>query len=85
MDRLYVTRKGHKVIPTIQQADEDTYDMCFSGVEKSSVVIISTLSCASNVNVFLNGFNMIKEVIEPSLIIVFGKILNGMTGTFFTI
>lgn len=74
--------KGYKVIPTIQWADEDTYDMCFSGVEKGSVVIVSTLGCTSNSEVFLKGFNKMKEVIEPSLIIVFGKMLTGMTGTF---
>ena len=74
--------KGYKVIPTIQWALEDTYDMCFSGVEKGSVVIISTLGCASNYEVFLKGFNKMKEVIKPSLIIVFGKMLDGMTGTF---
>lgn len=74
--------KGFKVIPTIQWALEDTYDMCFSGVEKGSVVIISTLGCSSNYEVFLKGFNKMKEVIEPSIIIVFGKMLEGMTGTF---
>ncbi len=74
--------KGFKVIPTIQWALEDTYDMCFSAVEKGSVVIISTLGCSSNYDVFLKGFNKMKEVIEPSLIIVFGKMLEGMTGTF---
>lgn len=26
--------KGYKVIPTIQWDSEDTYDMCFSGIEK---------------------------------------------------
>ncbi len=74
--------KGYKVIPTIQWALEDTYDMCFSGVEKGSVVIISTLGCTSNYEVFLKGFNKMKEIIKPSLIIVFGKMLDGMTGTF---
>lgn len=74
--------KGFKVIPTIQWGLDDTYDMCFSGVEKGSVVIISTLGCTSNYEDFLKGFNKMKEVIEPSLIIVFGKMLEGMKGTF---
>ncbi len=74
--------KGYKVIPTVQWYNEDTYDMCFSGIEKGSTVIISTLGCTENYNIFLNGFNKMKEVIEPNLIIVFGKMITGMTGTF---
>lgn len=74
--------KGFKVIPTIQWALEDTYDICFSGVEKGSVVIISTLGCLNQKNIFLKGFNEMKKQIEPSLIIVFGKMIEGMTGTF---
>lgn len=74
--------KGFKVIPTIQWATEDTYDLCFSGVEKGSVVIISTIGCTYNTDVFLKGFNKMKEIIEPSLIIVFGKMIHGMTGKF---
>lgn len=74
--------KGYKVIPTIQWGLEDTYDMCFSGVEKGSVVIISTLGCTSNYDIFIKGFNKMKEIIEPSLIIVFGKMIEGMWGTF---
>lgn len=74
--------KGYKVIPTIQWGDELTYDMCFSGVEKESVVIISTLGCISNSNAFLKGFNRMKKLIEPSLIIVFGNMIDGMTGRF---
>ena len=45
-------------------------------------MIISTLGCTSNYEDFLKGFNKMKEVIEPSLIIVFGKMLEGMKGTF---
>lgn len=74
--------KGYKVIPTIQWSCEDTYDMCFSGIEKGSTVIISTLGCTSNCRIFLDGFNRMKDVIEPSLIIVFGDMMPGMTGTF---
>ena len=46
--------KGYKVIPTIQWALEDTYDICFSGVEKGSVIIISTLGCIHNKDTFIN-------------------------------
>lgn len=78
----FLQEKGVKVIPTIQWASEDTYDLCFSGVEKGSVVIVSTIGCLKNKDVFLNGFNEMKRRIAPVLIIVFGKMIDGMTGTF---
>ena len=54
--------KGYKVIPTIQWALEDTYDICFSGVEKGSVIIISTLGCIHNKDTFIN--KQIKDLEE---------------------
>lgn len=73
---------GIRVIPTIQWGDERTYDFCFEGVEKGSVVIISTLGCQNNKEFFLKGFEELKRRIEPELIIVFGKLVSGMTGKF---
>lgn len=73
---------GIKVISTIQWGDESTFDFCFDGVEKGSVVIISTLGCQNNKDFFLKGFEELKRRIEPKLIIVFGKLITGMTGKF---
>ncbi len=69
-------------IPTIGWALPDTYDLCFSGVEKESIVIISTLGCQNRTSDFLNGFNEMKSRINPPLIIVFGDMIPGMKGTF---
>ena len=60
----------------------DTYDVVFGGVEKGSIVVISTLGCQNNAEVFLEGFNEMKKRIEPSLIIVYGDMIDGMTGRF---
>ncbi len=78
----FLQEKGIKVIPTIQWADESTYDFCFSGIEQGSVVIVSTIGCRHNQKIFLDGFNRMKETIRPELIIVFGKMIQGMTGEF---
>ena len=40
------------------------YDICFSGIEKNSIVIVST-GCMNNQKVFLKGFNEMKKRIEP--------------------
>lgn len=70
------------IIPTIGWALPDTYDLCFSGVERGSIVIISTLGCKGRTEDFLNGFKEMKARIAPPLIIVFGDMITGITGTF---
>ena len=42
------------VLPVISWWGEDTYDVCFSGIEKNSVIIISTIGCLNNQKVFLD-------------------------------
>ena len=49
------------VIPTVTWAGEDTYDICFSGLERGTPVIISTLGVGNNKVMFLNGFNELKK------------------------
>lgn len=73
---------GCNVFPTTQWCTEETYDICFGGVEQGSPVVISTLGCQNNRETFLNGFNEMKRRIEPELIIVVGDMIQGMTGKF---
>lgn len=73
---------GCVVLPTVGWANPDTFDICFSGLEYGSVVVISTLGCKENTETFLNGFKELKVRINPPLFIVFGDMIKGMTGTF---
>lgn len=73
---------GINAIPTIGWALPDTYDICFSGIEKNSVVMISTIGCQNNKDLFMQGFCEMKHRLNPSLIIVYGKMLPEMTGKF---
>lgn len=73
---------GCTVYPTIAWCLPDTYDLCFGAIEKGTIVVISTLGCQGNKEVFLEGFNEMKRRIEPPLIIVFGDMIEGMTGKF---
>ncbi|MBR1432301.1 DUF4417 domain-containing protein [Ruminococcus sp.] len=73
---------GVNVIATIGWAGADTYDLCLSAVEKGSPVIISTLGCKNNKEMFLAGFKEMKKRIIPPVIIVVGDMIDGMTGTF---
>lgn len=73
---------GVTVLPTIGWAGVDTFDMCFSAIEIGCPVIISTLGCQSHIDEFLLGFNEMKRRIRPTIIIVFGDMIKGMTGKF---
>ena len=39
----YWASKGIRVIPTVNWGDESTFDFCFEGIEKGSVVAVSTI------------------------------------------
>lgn len=71
-----------KVIPTITWADERTYDICFNHFAKGGVVAISTVGIGNETLSFLRGFNEMKSRIRPSLILVRGKPVQGMSGRF---
>lgn len=73
---------GVNIIPTIGWAGEHTYDICFSGIERGTPVTISTLGCQKRKEDFMSGFKEMKRRISPSLIVVFGKMIEGMTGRF---
>lgn len=73
---------GCNVYPTIGWCLPNTYDLCLSAVEKGSIVVISTVGCHEHPDIFLNGFNEMKERINPPLIIVYGDMIEGMTGKF---
>uniref|UniRef100_I5AVI7 DUF4417 domain-containing protein n=1 Tax=Eubacterium cellulosolvens (strain ATCC 43171 / JCM 9499 / 6) TaxID=633697 RepID=I5AVI7_EUBC6 len=73
---------GCTVLPTIGWALPDTYDLCFGGIERGSIVVISTLGCQEHKDVFLMGFNEMRKRIDPPLIIVVGKMIEGMNGEF---
>lgn len=59
-----------------------SYDVCFSGIEQGSPVVISTLGCKGNAEDFLAGFNEMKRRLTPSIIIVYGDMIKGMSGRF---
>jgi len=73
---------GIKIIPTVTWADNRTYDFCFKYIPKGSVVAISTIGVSQNHDEFLRVFNEMIDRINPPLIIVRGKPINGMEGRF---
>ena len=68
----YWQSKGLTVIPTISWGLSQSFDFCFDGVEKHSVVAIGMIGCKKNRINFMRGYNAMLEKIQPEKIICFG-------------
>ena len=72
----------YRLLITAVWGGPETYDLCFSGIPYGVPVVISTVGCLKCKDSFLQGFNEMKKRINPSLIIVRGPLIEGMTGNF---
>lgn len=73
----YWQMHGIKVIPTISWSDKDSFDWCFDGEPKNSIVAVSSVGTQSNKTaktLFLNGYNEMIKRLEPETIIFYGTI-----------
>ena len=67
----YWASKGPRVIPTVNWGDKSTFDFCFDGIEKGSVVAVSTYMASEHDNRqdqkewFMAGYNEMLRRIEP--------------------
>lgn len=71
---------GLTVIPTISWGLTPTFEFCFDGVEKDSIVAISTVGCLKARLNFMRGYYKMLEKINPKTIICYGKIFSEMEG-----
>lgn len=69
---------GITVIPTISWSDKKSYEFCFDGVEKHSIVAIGTIGCKHDKNDFLDGYFAMMNYIDPEIVICFGSIFPEM-------
>lgn len=76
----YWQSKGLTVVPTISWGLSSTYEFCFDGVEKGSVVAIGMIGCKHTKLQFMRGYNAMLEKIQPSKIICFGTPFDEMQG-----
>lgn len=72
---------GLKIIPTMQWCGKDTYDLVFNTIEEGTPVIISTMGCHKNPKEFLDGYNVMMDIVKPSIVICVGGLIDGMFGT----
>lgn len=73
----YWQEYGINVIPTVRWSDESSYDWCFDGIPRHSLICISTVGGYKEKNVremWLKGYHKALEVLEPTHILFYGKI-----------
>lgn len=71
----YYQARGIKVIPTISWAEAETFEFCFLGIPKGSIVSVSTIGVKQNeeaLQIWEDGMREMIEQIEPSAILVYG-------------
>lgn len=71
----YYQGQGIKVIPTLSWAEPETYQFCFLGIEKGSVVSVSTVGVKesdSALDVWADGMREAIKQIEPEAVLEYG-------------
>lgn len=82
----YLASNGIKVIPTVNWGNEDTFDFCFDGIPKGSIVAVSTYMVhehnhhSDQKEFFMKGYNEMLKRIEPRKIICYSEPFEEMRG-----
>lgn len=78
---------GLDVIPDVVWGDRDSYDYCFEGLPHGGTVTVSTVGVKRDPlwngkqdNLFLDGYNEMLKRLEPSTVIVYGDLIDGLEG-----
>lgn len=72
---FYLQKNGIPVIPNVRWGDSSSYEYCFLGIPKHSIVAISTHGCiksSAQKEVFKNGLKAMLDELEPHDVIVHG-------------
>ena len=83
--RMWVTQyyqnRGLHVIPAPCWSDEESFEYCFDGMPKGSCLCVSSVGCMMNAQVralFNQGLQETLNRLEPSQLIIYGKIDNDL-------
>ena len=73
----YLHMNDIKVIPSVPIADKDSYDWCFDGLPKNSILSVCTngrvRAKASRIE-FCEGFKVMCDKLQPTRVIIVGRI-----------
>lgn len=76
----YLQSKGIKVIPTVRWGNLESFNYCFDGIEKGSIVAVSTVGLKSDKSNFMLGYNEMYRRIKPEAVVCYGKPFDEMQG-----
>lgn len=78
---------GLDVIPDVVWGDRESYAYCFDGLPEGGTVAVSTVGVrlnddwnGKNDNLFLDGYNEMMERLHPTTVLVYGNLIDGLTG-----
>lgn len=77
----YWQANGIKVVPCICWSNENSFNWCFDGQPTESIVSVSTVGTqryAESMELFRNGYEKMIEVLRPSKVLVYGRLLDFM-------
>ena len=64
---------GIAVIPTVSWSTPESYNFCFLGIARHSVVALTTLGTRREVATFMHGFDALLERVQPTLVLCYGQ------------
>lgn len=76
----YLQSRGVKVIPTVRWGNLESFNYCFDGIEKGSIVAISTVGLKNDKANFMLGYDEMRRRIKPEAVICYGKPFEEMEG-----
>lgn len=72
--------EGKTVVPTVSWGLARSFEFCFDGIQKNSIVAVGMIGCKRNKIDFLKGYNQMLSKIEPEAVICFGTPFDEMNG-----
>ena len=73
----YLQRQGRNIIPNIRFADDRTFDFCFDGLPRNSVLALGSLGCVKNKisrRIFEEGLLETISRLEPEILVLYGPL-----------
>lgn len=78
-------KQGLIVVPTVSWARSQSFEFCFRGIEKHSIVAVGMIGCKKSPGSFLRGYNEMLNQIDPNAIICLGTPFTEMEGNIISV
>ena len=82
---FYLQQHGVPVIPNIRWSDEESFEYCFLGVPKDTIVAISTHGCLKtkdDYEMMRLGVGVMLEKLHPTAVVVHGRMPSSIFGEY---